>query len=50
MRDAWEFIRDRWETDSVWRDQIILAAIVGLIGLAYALVELGAQARWAPAA
>lgn len=45
---SWEFIRDRWEYDSVFREQIILAVIVGAIGLGFVLLELAAKRHWTP--
>lgn len=39
MSDLLEYLRDRWEWDSAWRDQISLAIIIGAIGLAFAWAE-----------
>lgn len=50
MHDAWEYIKDRWEWDSAWRDQIVLALILGAVGLGFALMEIGARAKWQPPA
>jgi hypothetical protein len=34
-----EYVRDRWEWDSVFRDEILLAVILGTIGLAFAWLQ-----------
>lgn len=39
MFDALDYLRDRWECDHVWRDQILLAVIVGSIGLFFAWMQ-----------
>jgi len=43
---GWEFLRDRWEYDSVFREQIVLAVIVGAIGLSFVLLEIAAKRHW----
>jgi hypothetical protein len=45
MGDLWDFIRDRWEWDSFWREQIILAVILGAIGLAFVIAETAVKRR-----
>ena len=39
MRDAWEYVKDRWECDSFFREQIVLAIILGVVGLLFAFGE-----------
>lgn len=39
MSEALEYLRDRWEWDSTWRDQIVLTVIIGTIGLLFAYLE-----------
>jgi len=46
--DWWEQLKDWWEWDSTFREQIILAALVGAIGLAFVILECKAKQRWAP--
>lgn len=48
MRDSWELIIDRWENDSVFREQIILAIIIGTIGLTFTLLEISARRAMLP--
>lgn len=39
MSEILDYLRDRWEWDSVWRDQVLLAVIIGAIGLVFAWLE-----------
>lgn len=39
MNETWEYVKDRWEWDSAWREQIILAILVGGIGLLFTVAE-----------
>ncbi len=41
----WDDIRDWWESDSHFRQQIILAVIVGSIGLAFVIARVGVEAH-----
>jgi hypothetical protein len=36
MSELVEYVRDRWESDRVFRDEIILAMILGAIGVVFA--------------
>lgn len=34
-----DYLRDKWEWDKVWRDQVTLAIAIGLVGLIFAWLE-----------
>jgi hypothetical protein len=40
MREAWEYIAERWDaSDGMFREQIVAAVIVGAVGLAFAVLQ-----------
>lgn len=41
--DLVELVKDRWEWDSAWREQIVLSVILGVIGLLFVAIELAAR-------
>lgn len=45
MSDLWDDIKDWWDSDSVWRQQIMLAVIIGAIGFGFVLLEVAAKRR-----
>jgi len=48
VSNLWDTIRDRWEWDSFFREQIILAVIVGAIGLMFVILEVAAKRTLLP--
>lgn len=47
MDDIWQQLQDWWESDDVFRMQIVLAVIVGGIGCGWVILELAARRRLA---
>lgn len=45
MDDLWYDLTQWWE-DNVFREQIVLAVIVGGIGLTFVLLQIAAKNRW----
>ena len=43
MDELWETIKERWEDDAFFREQIILAVVIGSIGLAFTIAECYAK-------
>lgn len=43
-----ELIRDRWEWDSAWREQIVLSVILGAISLMFVAIELAGRRHFTP--
>lgn len=41
----WDDLRDWWDSDQVWRSQIMLAVIVGAIGFTWVILELTARRK-----
>lgn len=44
----WDDLKDWWEWDSTFREQIMLAVLVGAIGLFFVVCEVKVKQRWAP--
>lgn len=40
MSELVDYLRDKWEWDKVWRDQLVLAILIGLVGLFFAWAEV----------
>ena len=45
MEDFWWDLSQWWD-DSVWRQQIVLAVVIGAVGLGFVLLELAAKNKW----
>lgn len=43
--DWWEYIADRWEHDSMFKEQIVLAVILSAISLTFVIAEVGIRRR-----
>lgn len=48
MRELLEYIRDRWEWNSSYKDEIVLAVLVGIVSLGFALFEVVLRRRLDP--
>jgi hypothetical protein len=45
MSDLWDDIKDWWDSDSFYREQIVLAVIIGAIGFSFVILETVVKAK-----